>query len=158
LSAGGRYCRRWPPSCRRADVLNSAQRAAITVGLRAFEMHLHEIERWLRGEKASGVLFWEHLDVSDEVRVQAGEQVAAALTLVAELARRFELERTSIDLGAKITGLMSVDWADLVDLQASKLRRYGEVAVELSGLLDDDLQRLADMAKELAKLRGATRG
>ena len=139
-------------------MLNSAQRAAITIGLRAFEMHLHEVERWLRGEKDSGVLFWEHLDFSDEVRMQAEEQVAAALALVAELARRFELERTPVDLGAKITGMMSVDWADLVDLHASQLRRYGEVASEVSGLLDADVERLADTAKELAKLRGASQG
>ncbi len=136
-------------------MLNSAQRAAITVGLRVFEMHLHEVERWLRGEQAAGVLFWEHLDFSDEVRVQAEEQVAAALALLAELRDRFELERTPVDLGAKITGMMSVDWADLVDLQASKLRRYGEVESELSGLLDADVEQLADMAKELARLRGA---
>ncbi len=139
-------------------MLNTAQRAAITIGLRAFEMHLHEIARWLRGAPDAGVLFWEHLDFSDEVRIQAEEQVAAALALVAELAQRFELERTPIDLGAKITGMMSVDWADLVDLQASKLRRYGGVAAELSGLLDADVERLADTAKELAKLRGAPSG
>jgi hypothetical protein len=137
-------------------VLNAAQRAAITVGLRAFEMHLHDIERWLRGAQDAGVLFREHLDLSDEVRIQAEAQVAAALALVAELAQRFELERTPVDLGAKITGMMSVDWADLVDLQASKLRRYGAVASELSGLLDADVERLADTAKELARLRGAS--
>jgi hypothetical protein len=87
-------------------VLSAAQRAAITIGLLAFEMHLHEIERWLRGEQDSGVLFWEHLDVRDKAWMRAEEQVAAALAQVAELAKRFELERASVDLAAKITAVL----------------------------------------------------
>jgi hypothetical protein len=88
--------------------------------------------------------------------MQAEAQVEEALAQIAALAKRFELERAPVDLGAKITGLMSVDWADLLDLQASKLRRYGEVAPELSGFLDADVDRLAVIAKDLARARGVS--
>jgi hypothetical protein len=57
-------------------------------------------------------------------------------------------------LGAAIDAQLSVDWANLSDVRAAKLRRYGEVDPRLADLLDADVDRLAQLALSLSTLGG----
>ena len=135
-----------------ADLLNPAQRSSLTIGLRAFEMHLRQADAWLQGGEERGILYRRSLDLSPEQRAAARAQIAAALAQIAVLAERFGLAAAEDELGATIASQMSVDWANLCDARSDKLRRYGEVDPRLADLLDVDLDRLAQLALSLAAL------
>ena len=134
------------------DLLNTAQRSSLTIGLRAFEMHLRQADAWLRGGEERGILYRRSLDLSPERRAAVRAQIAAALAQIAELAERFDLSATEDDLGATIASLMSVDWANLCDTRSAKLHRYGDVDPRLAGLLDADIDALAQRALAVAAL------
>ena len=55
---------------KRAGLLNFAQRNLLTLGLRAFEMHLREADAWLHGREERGILYqWCHaLSISSRPR------------------------------------------------------------------------------------------
>lgn len=134
-----------------AELLNPAQRNSLAVGLRAFEMHLRQIAAWLADGEEAGILYRRRLDLSAERRAAMREQIGLALARIAALAERFDLAPAEEPLESSITALMSVDWANLCDLRADKLRRYGEVDGRLAGLLDADIAALADHALALAR-------
>ncbi len=136
----------------RADLLNTAQRSSLTVGLRAFEMHLRQADAWLQGEEERGILYRRSINRPPDQRAAARKQIAAALAQIAALVERFGLAATEDDLGTTITSQMSVDWANLCDTRSDKLRRYGEVDPRLPDLLDADIDRLALLALSLAAL------
>ena len=132
------------------ELLNTAQRNSLTIGLRAFEMHLRQADAWLRGEEERGILYRRNIHLPPEQRAVARAQIAAALAQIAALAERFDLAAVEDDLGAAIAAQLSVDWANLSDVRAAKLRRYGEVDPRLADLLDADVDRLAQLAMSLA--------
>jgi hypothetical protein len=134
------------------DLLNPAQRSSLTVVLRAFEMHLRQIDVWLQGREERGILYRRSLNLPPALRAVAREQITEALAQIAVLVERFGLTATEDDLGPAIASLMSVDWANLCDTRSEKLRRYGEVDPCLADLLDADLDRLAQLALSLAAL------
>ncbi len=135
------------------DLLNPAQRNSLAVGLRAFEMHLRQIDAWLEGWEESGILYHRSLHLSPELRSAAKAHIAAALGQIATLADRFRLAATEDDLAASIAALMSVDWADLTELRSDKLRRYGEVDPRLRDVLDAEVDALAQRAESLFALK-----
>jgi len=134
-------------------LLNVAQRSSLTVGLRAFEMHLRQADAWLQGVEEHGVLYHHTLSLSAEQRASARAQIAAALARVAALVERFGLAANSGDLAATIAAQMSVDWANLCDVRSTKLHRYGEVDSQLAEILDPDVDALAQLALSLAALQ-----
>lgn len=138
---------------KRAGLLNFAQRNSLTLGLRAFEGHLRQADASLLGEEDHGILYRRSLNLTHEHRAAARDLIAVALARIAVLAERFDLPVTEDDLGATIASQMSVDWANLCDTRADKLRRYGEVDAQLAELLDADVDALAQLALSLAALQ-----
>lgn len=134
------------------ELLNTAQRSSLTIGLRAFEMHLRQADAWLQGSEERGILYHRSLRLPPEQRAAARAQIAAALAQIAALAERFDLAAVEDDLGAAIAAQLSVDWANLSDVRSAKLRRYGEVDPRLTDLLDAVVDRLAQLALSLADL------
>jgi len=53
-----------------------------------------------------------------------------------------------------IQGDLTINWANLIDTQAAKLRRYGKVHPELGDMLDPDIQNLAGIALHLSAILG----
>jgi len=136
------------------DLLNTAQRRSLTIGLRAFEMHLRQADAWLQGKEERGILYRRSLDLPPERRASARTQIAAALARIAVLAERFGLAVAENDLRATIAAQMSVDWANLCDTRPEKLRRFGEVDPRLPELLDVEIDSLAQLALSVATLSG----
>lgn len=134
------------------DLLNTAQRRSLTIGLRAFEMHLRQADAWLQGKEETGILYRRGLDLSPERRASARTQIAAALARIAVLAERFGLAVAQNDLGATIAAQMSADWANLCDTRPEKLCRFGEVDPRLRELLDAEIDSLAQLALSVAAL------
>lgn len=134
-------------------LLNAAQRNSLTIGLRAFEMHLRQADAWLQGVVEHGILYERTLSLSPEQHISARAQIVAALERIAVLTERFDLAATEDDLGATIASQMSVDWANLCDTRSDKLRRYGQVDPRLAEFLDADVDALAQLALSLAALQ-----
>jgi hypothetical protein len=78
--------------------------------------------------------------------------VAAVLDQIAALAQEIGLEPEVEDPAGLIRGELSVSWANLIDTQSRKLKRFGDVNPGLEGVLDPAIQRLAQAALELASL------
>lgn len=133
-----------------ADLLNAAQRRSLTIGLRAFEMHLRQAATTLEKGEERGVLYRRNLSLSAERRAKMHEQINLALAQIAALAKRFGLKAVEEDPASAIAAQMSVDWANLCDLRTDRLRRYGDVDVRLTDVLDADLAVLAECALSLA--------
>jgi hypothetical protein len=111
----------------------------LTIGLRAFEMHLRQADAWLRGEEERGILYRRNIHLPPAQRAAARAQSAAALAQIAVLAERSDRAAAEEDLGAAIDAQLSVDWANLSDGRSAKLRRCGEVDLRLADLLVEDL-------------------
>ena len=76
--------------------------------------------------------------------------VAAAMQDIAALAQDLGLHRTEEDLAARIAAEMSISWADLDDSTSGALRRYGPVDTAVADVLDERVNRLAQLALSLA--------
>lgn len=122
-----------------------------------FEESLYRTQEWLQGRVEKGILYRRELAVSDDKREQAVQAIRAALSLIQNLAESFDLESQSEDASAIIKGELSESWANLLDTQAGKLRRYGAVHPDLAGRLDSQLQNLAGIALQLSAILGQTK-
>ena len=67
------------------------------------------------------------IDLSPESRLAAQERINAALEQIAVLAREIGLEAEVDSPANLIRSKMSVNWANLLDTQSAKLKRFGEV-------------------------------
>jgi hypothetical protein len=133
-------------------LMNQAQRTSVFVALRTFEQYLRQLDRWLHGLEADGILYRYKMELPLERRALMQQKIAAGLALVEELAHTLQLEPEVIDLVGAVRGQMSESRANLIDSRAAKLRRYGEVHPGLSQPLDPVLDRLVQIAAELAQL------
>jgi hypothetical protein len=133
-------------------LMNQAQRTSVFVALRTFEQYLRQLDRWLHGLEAGGILYKYKMDLPLERRALMQQKIAAGLALVEDLAQTLQLEPEVIDLVGAVRGQMSESWANLIDSRAAKLRRYGEVDPGLSQPLDPALDRLVQIAAELSQL------
>ena len=139
------------------DLLNPYQKNSLRVSLIMFEENLRSAQEWLDGRVEKGILYQRKLSISEEKRGQAIEAIGAALQMIRELAQVFELENQVEDASSLLGGELSVSWANLLDTQAGKLRRYGDVHPELSGILDPNIQNLAGIALQLSTILGQTK-
>jgi len=134
------------------DLLNPYQKGALTTVLRMFEEDLRQADSWLDGRQAEGVLYRQELHLSSTQRERARKRIAAALAEIAALAQKMGLESEVENPAGLISGQMSLAWASLIDSQASKLKRYGEVHPDVAHQVDPHVRRLAQTALELARL------
>jgi hypothetical protein len=135
-----------------SDLLNPNQRRSVTIVLRNFEENLRQAEAWLQGAEANGILYKRKLNLSPAQWQAAQQRVAAALEQIASLAQEIGLEPEVEDASGLIRGEMSVDWTNLSDLRSRKMKRYGDINPELKSVLDPAIQRLAQLAMELASI------
>jgi hypothetical protein len=132
--------------------MNQAQRTSVFVALRTFEQYLRQLDRWLHGLEADGILYKYKMELPFEKRALMQQKIATGLALVEDLAQTLQFEPEVIDLVGAVRGQMSESWANLIDTHAAKLHRYGEVDPGLSQPLDPAIDRLVQIAAELAQL------
>lgn len=133
-------------------LLNDSQKFSIFVTLRTLEERLHEADAWLQGEEENGRLYHRTLTLPPEQREQARQRIAEALRVIDDLASMLDLDATSDNAGDHIRAGLSESWANLCDIRAKKLRRYGEVHPALSAVLDEPVEHLAQLALAIASL------
>jgi len=121
-----------------------------------FEENLRHAQEWLDGREEHGILYHRTLEISLEKRKQANHIIETALGLIEKMSNRFELEVEKQNAASIFQGELTVNWANLVDSQARKLRRYGKVHPELASQLDTDIRNLAEIALKLSTILGET--
>ena len=134
------------------DLLNPYQKGSLVTVLHMFEEDLRQADSWLDGQQAEGALYRQELRLASPQRERARERIAVALTEIASLAEALGLEPEVENPAGLISGQMSIAWASLIDSQASKLKRYGEVHPDVARQVDPHVRRLAQTALELARL------
>ena len=134
------------------DLLNAYQWNSVMLALRSFEETLRQADAWLEGKEEYGILYQHRLNLSNGKRNAAQKQIAEALEQIAELARRLDLQAVEEDPDGLIHGKLTVSWANLIDTRSQKLRRFGEVDPGLAEVLDPDIDRLVQLAIDLAML------
>lgn len=134
-------------------MLNPAQRRSVLLTLRLLEERLNQARRWLEGEDiADARLYRQRLDLPAERREAALTAIGEALLVLDELTQALALEAEDVDVTARIRADLSASWAELCDVRAATLRRYGEVHPALAETLDPTLERLARLALRIAEL------
>lgn len=113
----------------------------------------HALE-WLDGREENGILYRRKLNIPKESTEQARQQIMTALGVIEKLSYTFDLPKETEDAVAMLRGELSVSWANLLDTRAKKLARYGKAHPDLSGMLDGDIQKLAEIAIQLSVYLG----
>jgi hypothetical protein len=106
----------------------------------------------LEGYEENGILYQRKLTLSEENREQAWQEVNAALELIEKLSHRFSLRKETSNAASMLRGVLTIDWANLYDTRAGKLKRFGKVQPEIASLLDADIQNLAGIALHLSAI------
>lgn len=133
-----------------SDLLPPGMRRSVIIILRNYEENLRQAKSWLLGMETYGILFQRKLNLLPERQQAALEQVDTALETIADLAQKAGLEPEVEDPARLIRAEMSADWASLSDILSRKTERYGDVSGELESFLDPTIQKLADLALEIA--------
>lgn len=136
------------------DLLNPYQKSSLRISLLMFEENLRRAQEWLDGREEKGILYHRKLELSDEKRRQAEHVIKTALGVIERLSEKFGLEAETQNAASMFQGEFSVNWANLIDTQSGKLRRYGKVHPELHDMLDTDIRTLAEIALQLSALLG----
>lgn len=134
------------------NLLNPYQKASLATVLRMFEENLRQAETWLNGQQVEGILYRQELHLTSAQRDSISKHITAALAEIDTLARELGLEPEIENPADLIRGQMSIAWANLVDSQSSKMKRYGDIHPEAAREVDPHIQRLAQAALELAAL------
>lgn len=135
-----------------SNTLNSDQLRSVVIVLRMFEESLRKAENWLNNSQAGGILYQSTLELSAERQTLVRQKIGQALEQIGRLAHELELQPEKINPAGLIRGEMSVCWANLVDSQSARLRRFGAVNPALAQTIDPTMQQLAQLALELATL------
>jgi hypothetical protein len=134
----------------KGSLLNPSQKNSLSVTLRMFEENLRHAQVWLDGHEENGILYYRKLTLPEENREQARQAINVALDLIEKLSRKFDLRKEASNSASMIRGELTVNWANLLDTRANKLRRFGKVQPELASFLDADIQNLAGIAIHLS--------
>jgi hypothetical protein len=135
--------------------LNDYQRNSLSATLRFCEKKLREAKALLSAEPLCGILYRQRSALSSEARRLAEAQIDGALSLLAEVARNFDLQAAEENLAAHVAASMTLCWANLADVRSAKLAAYGTVDARLSETLDPYISRLEQFALAIAALMQA---
>jgi len=134
------------------DLVTHEQHRSLAVILRLLEKSLRETEEWLSGREVNGILYRKRLALSEQNRLAARQAVTAALTAIADLAEQLELEQEEENMVASLGASMIVQWVNLCEEYAGKLRRFGPVHPDLAPLLDPRIDQLAAMTARIGDI------
>ena len=131
--------------------LNHSQKRALEVQLRNLEQVLFRVGHFIGGRPEKGLLT-HYIPVPETIRRRFEALIEQMHEELALLVRQFELQPRAVDSRGYISAKMALTWSSLNEVLSSKLKRYGEVDPALSGSLDPCLNRLSDLALQIAEV------
>lgn len=132
------------------ELLNPHQHLALTITLRHLEKTLRGILADLVSEEQA-ILYRSQITLPEALRPEVRARVEAALEQIAWLAQTFALEPETIDNTARLRGPLALLRSDLYDVQAAKLRRFGDVNPDLAAVLDPAVLELIGLLHEISR-------
>jgi hypothetical protein len=131
--------------------LSPSQKRALVVQLRNLEQVLYSVGHRIRERPQEGLLT-HYIPVPETIRRRFEALIEQMHEELALLVRKFELPSKAVDSRRYIKAKMALTWSGLNEVLSSKLKRYGEVDPALSASLDPCLNRLIDLAFEIAEV------
>ncbi|MCG6946718.1 MAG: hypothetical protein LJE87_15405 [Deltaproteobacteria bacterium] len=131
--------------------LNDSQKRALEVQLRNLEQVLYRVGHRIRERPEEGLLT-HHIPIPETVRRRFEALIKQMHEELAVLIRQFELQPKAVDSRSYVNATMALTWSSLNEVLSSKLKRYGEVDPALSESLDPCLNRLIDLALQVAEV------
>jgi hypothetical protein len=131
--------------------LNPSQKRALEVQLRNLEQVLYRVGHRIR-ERPEEDLLTHYIPVPETIRPRLEALTEQMHEELAVLIRQFELQPKAVDSRSYINATMALTWSSLNEVLSSKLKRYGEVDPALSESLDPCLNRLIDLALQVAEV------
>jgi len=128
---------------------------AISVTLSLLDKDLYAFDQWGKGHEVRSVLYEVRNTLSAPQRQVIGERVARMHTALKEIRDGLNLEGAVHNVHRMILGSCAVQWASLVELESSRLRRYGEVPPGLGEYLDPKIKVLNQDLRGISEIAGA---
>ena len=131
--------------------LNDSQKKGLEATLRLLETTLDDIAAILDRDR-DGILYAVRTRIPPQRVNELLRLSAEARALIADLARKYHLEKQERNGARVIAGLLSVRWEALEDTRPEKLRRYGPVDPKLLPELGPPIERLIQLVLAMERL------
>jgi hypothetical protein len=122
--------------------LSDTHRRGIGATLKVLDEVLCGFEQWVEGREVHSVLYSERNSLSVEQRKKIRSEIAGIREMLLELRSTLRLEGTVEDVTNIIRGECALLWSNLVELESTRLRRYGPPPPGLGGYLDPKVAKL----------------
>ena len=116
--------------------------------MQSLEQTLLQVRQRLRNTPEDGFLV-SYRPMAEPARTHVQAAIERMLSEIAAIAREFDLQASTKDVGSYVLAQMAVAWSDLVDTLSPKLKRYCPVDRSLSETLDPHIQVLIELAQEM---------
>ena len=126
----------------------------ISSTLTLLDEDLCEFDRWARGHEVKSVLYEVRNTLSAVQRQQIEERVAKMHVMLKEIRDTLNLEGSVTAVHKRIVSSCAVLWVSLVELESSRLRRYGDVPPGLGEYLDPKVRALNDDLRVISNVAG----
>ncbi|MHB1461091.1 MAG: hypothetical protein ACYC1M_07420 [Armatimonadota bacterium] len=132
--------------------MTDQHRRGISVTLVMLDQNLCRIARWAEGREAQSVMFEERNELRPDQRVQLLEQVAELRAKIAQIKECCGLKEEAASVVNSIFTICFGLRDDLVDLEPTFMRRYGELSTELAEFLDGASKEILQKMDGLASI------
>lgn len=129
---------------------------AISVTLALLDEKLWGFDQWAKGHEVRSVLHVVRNTLSTDQRQLLAERVAKMHMMLKEIRDILNLEESVHTVDKMIVSSCAVLWSFLVELEGSRLKRYGELPLGLAEYLDprvnvlnEDLRRISEIAGQV---------
>ena len=129
--------------------LNPGQERALTVALRLLEERLARVEDIIRRGESGRLYRRPRLSLSRTERARIDAILVDLRATIASVADAHRLPCEERDPIREISGLMSVSWESLAEVESRGLRSYGRVDPGLRDSLDPALERMLELVTTL---------
>lgn len=124
----------------------------ISVTLSQLDKALCEFDYWARGNEIRSALYEVRNTLSPAQRRLIESEVAGMKATLQEIGAELGLEASVHLVEKMIVGSCSVLWTSLVELEGTRLRRYGEVPRGVAEYLDPKIALLNDGLRRISAI------
>ena len=130
-------------------LLNRYQKNRLTIVLRALEDELDMVRDLASADSREKILSRSLNALPRASQQKVDGLIEAAKKIIAGLAQKFDLEKSSVDNVAAANAYLSTLWVLLCDTNAKGLAGYGKVDEKLSGELDPSMKDLIELITQM---------